>query len=61
MSKKFNHMMDVAFTVEGPWENYEDIPVDVLIAGLEKRINYLKANKFEAVEAFGFCDSYEVA
>lgn len=58
---RYNHLVDVAFSVEGPWQNFEDIPLDELIAGLERRVNYLKANKYDAAEAFGDCDSaYEV-
>ena len=52
-------MVDVAFTVEGPWEKFDQIPYDAFIAGLQKRLDYLKANPHE-LEAFGECDSYEV-
>lgn len=55
--KSYNHMMDVAFTVVGPWEKEEDIPYDVLIANLEKRIRNLKKERDR--EAFGYSDSYE--
>ena len=58
--KTYNHMIDIAFCVEGEWENFEQIPHDVLINALEKRVDYLKHNPVEAAEAFGFCDSYEV-
>lgn len=61
MHKKiYNHMMDVAFTVEGPWESYDQIPYEVLVAGLEKRLNYLKSRGPEELDAFGHCDTYEV-
>lgn len=57
----YNHLVDVAFSVEGPWESFSDIPLDELIAGLERRVNFLKANRSEAAEAFGDCESaYEV-
>lgn len=42
--KTYNHLVDVAFTVEGPWERYEDIPFDVLVEGLQRRVNYQHAN-----------------
>jgi len=53
-------MMDVAFTVEGPYEKYDQIPYEVLVAGLEKRLNYLKSRGPEELDAFGHCDTYEV-
>ena len=58
--KTYNHMMDVAFTVEGPYENYDQIPYEVLVAGLENRLNYLKSRGPEELDAFGHCDTYEV-
>ena len=59
MAKKpiFNHMIDVAFTVEGPWESFDDIPREELIKGLERRIETLKNDDRDA---FGYCDTYEV-
>ena len=51
-------MIDVAFTVEGPWENFDDIPREELIKGLERRIETLKSENDP--DAFGYCDSYEV-
>jgi ABC-type tungstate transport system permease subunit len=58
--KIYNHMLDVAFTVEGPWENWDDIPYEEKIEALEKRLNYLKQNPVEGAEAFGYSDSYEI-
>jgi hypothetical protein len=54
---KTNYMVDVAFTVEGDWENFEDIPFSELINGLQRRIDYLR--KEGDKDAFGFCDSYK--
>lgn len=52
-------MLDVAFTVEGPWENLEDIPKEEIINGMLRRIHDL--NRDPAwLEAFGVCDIYEV-
>lgn len=58
---RFNHMLDVAFTVDSEHEDWEQVPVDVLIKALEARIADLKAMPPEqALEAFGFGDTYEV-
>lgn len=59
MNKKiYNHLVDVAFTVEGPWERYEDIPFDAFIEGLQRRVDYLR-NRQDEIEAFGDCfDKY---
>jgi hypothetical protein len=58
--KTYNHMLDVAFTVEGPWENYEEIPYEVLVDSLQRRVDYLRRRGPEEFDAFGFCDAYEV-
>ena len=59
-----NFMIDVAFTVEGPWEDIEEIPTAQLLIGMHERlVSLTKAfvNKTEdPSEAFGFCDSYDV-
>lgn len=64
MEKKYNLMFDVAFTIEGPWEDPSLVPPNQLLVGMAKRLHYLmscQAEKSEDVtEAFGFCDSYEV-
>lgn len=57
---KYNHMLDVAFTIVTPVENWEDIPVDDLVKALQQRVDYLRNNPADAAEAFGFSDSYEV-
>jgi hypothetical protein len=58
--KRYNHMFDVAFTVEGPWENWEDVPLQFKIGALQKRLDYLRNNPEDAAEAFGYSDSYEL-
>ena len=56
---KWNHMMDVAFTIpNSPHENWEDVPYDDIIAALESRVKSLKLNREQGVEPFGFCDTY---
>ena len=57
--KTYNHMLDVAFTVTGPWENWMDVPKSNLLAALQKRVDYLKSNPQECIEAIGYSDSYE--
>ena len=56
--RTYNHLIDVAFTVEGPWKNFDDIPREELIKGLERRIETLKSENDP--DAFGYCDTYEV-
>lgn len=51
-------MLDVAFTLEGEWENWEDIPYSEIIKALKKRVSYLEEHK--EIEAFGYSDTYEV-
>lgn len=56
---KYNTLFDVAFSVvhEG---DPADVPVEVLLEALQKRIDLLKAKPDEAAGAFGINDSYEV-
>jgi len=58
--KMYNTMLDVAFTVVTPYENYEDIPPETIIAALLNRVAYLAANRQELTEAIGFSDQYEI-
>ena len=60
MSKKYNHMFDIAFTVETEDENSSDVQVSILLAGLAKRLADLLEHPSEAVDAFGACDTYMV-
>ena len=55
----FNHMLDVAFTVEHPESDFANIPADVILEALQKRVDYLRANPHELSEAIGHCDTYE--
>lgn len=56
---KYNTLFDVAFAVvhEG---DPSDVPVEVLLNAMQKRIDFLKANPAEALDAFGINDSYEI-
>jgi len=60
MGKKYNHMFDVAFTVESRHEDYYDVSVEALIEGLKKRLQYLIDHPSEAIEAFGYSDTYKI-
>lgn len=60
MTKRYNHMLDVAFTIESIAADWTDIPVIKLIDALQQRVAYLQANPDDAAEAFGYSDSYEV-
>lgn len=60
MAKTFNHMIDVAFTVKGsPYEHWEDVPKETVIAALIERAEFLRENPADAAEAFGGCDTFE--
>ena len=56
---KRNYVVDVSFTVEGPWDNIEQIPYEELVAGLARRLAVLIKHE-EGTEPFGFGDSYLV-
>ena len=55
--KKYNHMVDVAFTVISDKINWEDITFDELMEGLIKRLPNLYE---DGAEAFGSCDSFKI-
>lgn len=50
-------MYDVAFSIESNNEE-EDVTVDELIEGVEKRLVQLKSER--DIEAYGYCDSFEI-
>ena len=50
-------MYDVAFTIESN-NKEEDVTVDELIEGVEKRLVQLKSER--DIEAYGYCDSFEI-
>tara|TARA_R110000803_G_scaffold192194_1_gene254944 strand:- start:554 stop:760 length:207 start_codon:yes stop_codon:yes gene_type:complete len=55
---KYNHMFDVAFSIESDEGDGYEIPSELLIKGLEERIKNLKGSPFQASEAFGLIDTY---
>jgi hypothetical protein len=59
MRKTYNHLVDIAFSVEGPWDNFNDIPLDALLNALKRRVATIEAER--NIEAFGDCnDVYRV-
>lgn len=54
---KYNHMYDVAFTIETNNEE-SNVTVDELIEGLEKRLVQLKSER--CIDAYGHCDTFEL-
>ena len=53
-------MFDIAFTIDHDTEDAEKIPANTLIDALERRIQVLKDNPGEALEAFGCNDTIEL-
>lgn len=62
MKNRYNTMFDVAFTVEHDYEDPFDIPKELLIEALQKRVDYIRASKEEGIvgEILGVCDTYEI-
>lgn len=61
---KFNSMFDIAFSVEHNYTDPYDIPVEILIFALEKRLMDIKKRVLDGEkqfgEEFGLCDTYTV-
>lgn len=60
VTKTYNHMLDVAFEVISPEEDWGEIPIEEILTALEKRVAFLRAHQADAANAFGSCDSFEV-
>jgi len=56
---RFNHMFDIAFSLESDREDASDVTPAMLRAALLRRIVDLGENE-EWGEACGLCDTYEV-
>lgn len=52
---KYNHMFDVAFTLDSNKPS-DEITVDELINALKKRVSQLTTE--QSIEAFGHCDTF---
>jgi len=57
---KYNHLLDIGFTVITEHESWLEIPIDEILAGLEARIKYLREHPDEIDSSVGFCDTYEI-
>jgi len=55
---KYNHMVDVAFSVVTTESDPRKISYNSMLIALTRRLAYLMEHKNE--EAFGFNDSYEI-
>ena len=58
--KMYNAMFDVAFTVVTKYKDWRRIPNEILLAGLQDRLNELRSFPAECGDAMGFCDQFEV-
>lgn len=57
---KFKTMLYVALTVEHDCQSDEDIPAEMILAALEKRVRQLRDDAEFSRDAFGVCDTYEI-
>ena len=51
---EYNHMFDVAFTVNSDEEDWKDITFEELIEGILNRLPQLY---HDGLESFGYCDT----
>ena len=56
-TKRYNHMYDIAFSIDTEVEDAYEVPREVLIAGLLERIADIVGSN-ESTDCFGHCDSY---
>ena len=56
---QYNHLMDLGFTVVHEESDSEEIPKDIMIAALLRRVAYLLTHPEELNEALGCCDTIE--
>ena len=63
MKKRYNTMLDMAFSIEHDYEDPADIPREQLLAALLRRVAEIISGDSEVGlvgEAFGECDTYEI-
>jgi hypothetical protein len=53
--KNYSRVIDVAFTLEGPWATFHDIPYNELVAGMARRLAALVKEE-QGAEPFGLVD-----
>lgn len=57
--KIYNHLVDIAFSIETPIDKFENIPLDALILALHRRVNIITQER--EIDAFGDChDRYQL-
>lgn len=56
---RFNHMYDIAFSVDSDQEDASDVTPAMLRAGLLRRIKDVFEDSGEWQEACGLCDTYQ--
>jgi hypothetical protein len=58
---KYNHMLDLAFTVISEQEDGSDItPLQIHMAILKRLESLAEANEYDLGGAIGVCDTYEM-
>ena len=58
---RYNHMLDIAFTVISEQEDGSDITPEQIHAAIAKRLESLaEANEYDIGGAIGICDTYEM-
>jgi hypothetical protein len=58
---KFNTCFDFCFSVDHDCENPFAVPEALLIAACRKRLDDMEAKPDEAADAFGVCETHEIA
>jgi len=57
---KYNHMLDIAFTVISEKQDGSDITPEQIHVAIAKRLQSLaEANEYDLGGAIGICDTYE--
>tara|TARA_B110000503_G_C7127191_1_gene405205 strand:+ start:155 stop:526 length:372 start_codon:yes stop_codon:yes gene_type:complete len=58
---KYNHMLDIAFTVISEEEDGSDITPEQIHEAIAKRlVSLAEANEYDIGGAIGICDTYEI-
>ena len=56
--KIYNHLVDIAFSIDTPIDKFENIPLDALILALQRRVNIIA--KERSIDSFAEVgDRYE--
>jgi len=58
---KYNHMLDIAFTVISEEEDGSDITPEQIHAAIAKRlVSLAEANEYDLGGSIGHCDTYQI-